>query len=137
MTVVAILSDCEFRSHGYAWNVEIDAERIVTSSGDPEYDACRVLAARGLRGRIDFVDGITGRPRISIASIEVAARYRVADESRDGLRLRLRREAPVATRRGSPRTAPIVHPGTGHLGNPNPVEITHPAGADMRRAAGR
>jgi hypothetical protein len=92
LQVRAILH-CDPHRHGYAWHVEFDGERIVTSSDDPEHDACRILAARGYTGPIEFTDGITGKLRITIPKIEVAALYRMQESAR-GLRLVRRREGP-------------------------------------------
>jgi hypothetical protein len=89
----------------------LGGERIVTSSDDPEHDACRILAARGYTGPIEFTDGITGKLRITIPKIEVAALYRMQESAR-GLRLVRRREGP----RGSPRTAAGDVAGTGDPG---------------------
>jgi hypothetical protein len=36
--------------HGYKYEVALDGEVIVTSSRDPEFDACRELLRRGRRG---------------------------------------------------------------------------------------
>jgi hypothetical protein len=98
---------CDAARHGYAWHVDFDGERIVTGSADPEYDACRPLLARGVAGRVEFIDGRTGRLRFTLASIEAAAGWRMAETAR-GLRLAKRREAP----RGLSRTRLIDPAGT-------------------------
>jgi hypothetical protein len=61
----------------------------------------------------------------------------MADESRDGLRLRSRREAPFPIRRGPLITASIDPPGTRHrpqpdTGLPDPSDTTG-RGVDDRR----
>ena len=74
-------------STGYAYSVIWRGELIVNRSHDPECDAARALLARGYTGTITMLDGKTGTPR-SIINIEKAARHRVSEESRDGLKLR-------------------------------------------------
>jgi hypothetical protein len=52
------------RDHGRRWDVMLYGESIVEGSRDPEHDAARVLASRGLAGRAETVDAITGKPRM-------------------------------------------------------------------------
>ena len=72
---------------GYRYSVICRGELIVDRSRDPECDAARALLARGITGKLTMLDGKTGKPRI-IVDIEKAAKVRVSEESRDGLRFR-------------------------------------------------
>jgi hypothetical protein len=72
---------------GYRYSIICRGELIVDRSHDPECDAARVLLARGITGKLTVLDGKTGKPRI-IIDIEKAAKVRVSEESRDGLRFR-------------------------------------------------
>ena len=72
---------------GYRYSVICRGELIVDRSRDPECDAARALLARGITGKLTMLDGKTGRPR-TIVDIEKAAKVRVSEESRDGLRFR-------------------------------------------------
>jgi len=58
---------------GYCCDVLHDGEVIVRRTRDPEYDAARVLHARGLRGRFRTIDFRTGKPRM-ILDIAKAAK---------------------------------------------------------------
>jgi hypothetical protein len=51
---------------GYRYDVLLDGEVIVHGSRDPEFDAARVLQARGLCGRFRTIDFRTGRPRMEL-----------------------------------------------------------------------
>jgi hypothetical protein len=73
--------------------VEFDGEIIVVCSRDPEHDAARALLAKGIIGKLTFVDANTGKPR-TLIDIEKAAKLTVSEESRDGLRVRKYRESP-------------------------------------------
>jgi hypothetical protein len=68
---------------------------LVERSRDPECDAARALLAKGITGKLTLCDGKTGIPR-TIINIEKAAKLRVADESRKGLRFRIQRGATEA-----------------------------------------
>jgi hypothetical protein len=72
---------------GYVYSVQFNGERVVADSRDPEHDLARVLLARGIIGKLTLCDGKTGAPR-TIIDIEKAARFRVSEENRDGLRIR-------------------------------------------------
>ena len=63
---------------GYRYDALLGNEVIVRRSRDPEYDAARVLHARGLRGRFRTVDFRTGKPRM-ILDIEKAAKLRTVE----------------------------------------------------------
>ena len=69
---------------GYRYDVLLDDEVIVRRSRDPEYDAARVLHARGIRGRFRTIDFRTGKPRM-ILDIEKAAKLRTVERSDTGL----------------------------------------------------
>jgi hypothetical protein len=72
---------------GYLYSVLFQDRLLVSRSKDPECDAARALLAQGVTGKLTMLDGKTGRPR-TIIDIEKAARLRVAEESRDGIRFR-------------------------------------------------
>jgi hypothetical protein len=65
-------------------DVLLDGEVIVHASRDPEFDAARVLHARGLRGRFRTIDFRTGRPRMEL-DIGKAARLRTIERGDSGL----------------------------------------------------
>ena len=67
------------------YSVEFDGEIIVVASRDPELDAARALLAKGITGKLTFVDATTGKPR-SILDIEKAAELTVRENRRDGPR---------------------------------------------------
>jgi hypothetical protein len=72
---------------GYVYSVIHAGQLLVDRSRDPECDAARALASRGITGTLTLLDGKTGRPR-TIIDIEKAARLCTRDESRNGLRFR-------------------------------------------------
>jgi hypothetical protein len=101
-----------------------NGERIVTGSPDPEFDCCRALLARGVSGRVRFIDGRTGRHRSTIADIEAGAQWRTAEEDRRGLR-RKRYEAAVEI---AARMAALRGPGAARIA-PTDCPATHVAPA--------
>ena len=72
---------------GYVFSVVYNGKLLVERSRDPECDAARVLVAKGITGKLTMLDGKTGIPR-TIINIEKAAKLRVAEESKNGLRFR-------------------------------------------------
>jgi hypothetical protein len=48
--IALTLRTISLSGHGYKYEVALDGEVIVPSSRDPEFDACRELVKRGLRG---------------------------------------------------------------------------------------
>jgi hypothetical protein len=72
MTIDVQLRAKWVKGAGYRYDVLLDGEVIVHASRDPEFDAARVLLARGLRGRFRTIDFRTGRPRMEL-DIEKAA----------------------------------------------------------------
>ena len=72
---------------GYRYSVIFRGKLLVERSRDPECEAARALVAKGMTGKLTILDGKTGKPRTTI-DIELAARLRVTEESRDGLRFR-------------------------------------------------
>ena len=72
---------------GYRYSVLFDGKLLVEGSRDPECDAARALHARGLTGKLTLLNGKTGIPRTTI-DIEKAAHQRVAEESKNGIRMR-------------------------------------------------
>lgn len=69
---------------GYRYKVLLDSEIIVRRSRDPEFDAARILQARGHRGRFRTIDSGTGRPRMEL-DIEKAAGLRTIERDVGGL----------------------------------------------------
>jgi hypothetical protein len=83
---------------GYRYSVVFQGKLLVERSRDPECDAARALLAKGITGTLTMFDGKKGKPR-TVIDIEKAARLRVTEESRDGLRFR------NVTPAGNPYTA--------------------------------
>ena len=54
------------RDDYYLYDLAIEGEVIVTGSRTPEFDACRVLAARGLTGKLKIFDSVTGKLRLTL-----------------------------------------------------------------------
>jgi hypothetical protein len=69
---------------GYRYDVLLHGEVIVHRSRDPEYDAARVLHARGLRGWFRTIDFRTGRARMTF-DIERCAKLRTVERDLGGL----------------------------------------------------
>ena len=72
---------------GYVYSVIYDGKLLVERSRDPECDAARALVAKGITGKLTILDGKTGLPR-TIINVAKAAKLRVAEESKNGLRFR-------------------------------------------------
>jgi hypothetical protein len=79
--------------HWYAYDVLLGREIIVSDSRDPEMDLARALLSRGIKGEVTVLDGRTGKAR-TLVNIEKAAKLRVTEEDRDGLRYRKYVEHP-------------------------------------------
>lgn len=69
------------------YSVLFDGKLLVERSRDHECDAARALLAKGYTGKLTMCDGNTGKPR-TIVNIEKAAKVRVTEESKDGIRFR-------------------------------------------------
>src|SRR5262245_37730764 len=65
---------------GYVYSVISNGEVIVSRSADPEFDAARVLLARGITGKLRLLD-MTGKPR-NIVNIAKGAKLRTDDTER-------------------------------------------------------
>ena len=76
------------------YSVSFNGKVLVASSRDPEFDACRALLARGIRGKVKVVDGNTGRHR-STVDIELGAKL-TCEEGPSGPRFVKYRERRVA-----------------------------------------
>jgi hypothetical protein len=59
--------------------VAFNGETIVSNSRIPEFDACRVLLARGLIGTLVLADAVTGKNRLSL-DIERGAKLTVRED---------------------------------------------------------
>ncbi|MGC2410436.1 MAG: hypothetical protein WA441_10700 [Methyloceanibacter sp.] len=68
------------------YGVSFRGEMIVENSRDPELDAARALLARGITGRLNFLDANTGKPRLILKDIEKAAKLTVREDKRRGPR---------------------------------------------------
>jgi hypothetical protein len=55
------------------YDLVINREVIVTGSRTPEFDACRILLARGLTGKVAIFDSTTKKLRLTV-DIEAGAR---------------------------------------------------------------
>jgi hypothetical protein len=86
--------------------VVFDGKLLVDRSRDPECDAARALLAQGFTGKLTLCYGKTGMPR-TIIDIEKAARLRVSEESRDGVRFRRVNPADSPSRPEGCRESPL------------------------------
>jgi hypothetical protein len=93
---------------GYRYDVLLDEEVIVHRSCDPEYDAARVMHARGLRGRFRTIDVRTGRLRMTF-DIERCAKLRTVE--RDRGRLTVAPHLPMSGQDRARLRPPSLHPG--------------------------
>jgi hypothetical protein len=73
------------RDDYYLYDLAIDGEAIVTGSRTPEFDACRVLAARGLTGKLKIFDSVTGKLRLTV-DISAGAGMSVIENRKHGPR---------------------------------------------------
>lgn len=58
---------------------------LVSTSSDPEFDACRVLAGRGLEGAVQFY--FRGKPSLRFKDLREAAQKRVIETAQGGPRV--------------------------------------------------
>ena len=65
------------------YSIIFDGRLLVERSRDPEFDAARALAARGITGTLTLLDGKTGLPRLTL-DIEKAAKLTVREDRRKG-----------------------------------------------------
>jgi hypothetical protein len=79
------------KRHWYAYDVLLDGELIISDSRDPDTDLARALLSRG--GVVTVLDGRTGKAR-TLVNIEKAAKLRLTEEDRNGLRYRKYLEHP-------------------------------------------
>ena len=113
---------------GYRYDVLLDDEVIVRRSRDPEYDAARVLHARGHRGRFRTIDFRTGKPRM-ILDVEKAAKLRTVE--RDDGPPRVMRYRPLTD---GVRALLSLH--TSPQGRDAPVEVAHGNSRPVEAAGG-
>jgi hypothetical protein len=66
---------------GHMWNTTFEGEPLTRLSRDPEHEACRALLARGVTGRVTFIQAKTGTPGLSM-DIEKGARLTVREDGR-------------------------------------------------------
>jgi len=74
------------RDNYYLYDVAYQGETIVSGSRIPEFDACRVLLARGLTGTLVLADAVTGKNRLSL-DIERGAKLTVREDQNRAPRL--------------------------------------------------
>ena len=67
------------RDNYYLYDVVFRGETIVSGSRIPEFDACRVLLARGLTGTLVLTDAVTGKNRLSL-DIQRGAKLTVRED---------------------------------------------------------
>jgi hypothetical protein len=91
------------RRHYYRYDVSLNGQVVVSDSRDPELDASRVLAAKGLTGTAVFIDANTGKHRTTV-DIEKAAKLRTYDDSRGMGFERWKALEPLAVRGHSPES---------------------------------
>ena len=109
-------------------DVLLGGEVIVHRSRDPEYEAARVLQARGHRGRFRTVDFKTGKIRM-ILDIAKAARLRTIERREGGLRVGLHQFMSEGD-----RTRLVAH--RSHQGRPSLARGPHSAGKRPEAAGG-
>jgi hypothetical protein len=66
------------REDYYLYDLALDGEVIVTGSRTPEFDACRILVARGLTGKLVIFDANTRKPRLTV-DIKAGAKLTVKE----------------------------------------------------------
>jgi hypothetical protein len=71
------------RESWYHYDIVFDGETIVAGSITPEFDACRVLLARGLTGKLDIFDAVTKKLCMTV-DIEKGARLTVGETRKAG-----------------------------------------------------
>ena len=74
------------RDNYYLYDVAYQGETIISGSRIPEFDACRVLLARGLTGTLVLTDAVTGKNRLSL-DIERGAKLTVREDQNRAPRL--------------------------------------------------
>ena len=87
--------------HWYVYDMLLGGEIIVADSRDPEHDLARALVARGIKGKVEVLDGKTGKLR-STVNIEAAAKLSVSSD--------------LHRRKWKPLEGFAVHPRTGESG---------------------
>ncbi|MEO9299014.1 hypothetical protein [Devosia alba] len=60
------------------FSTSLDRQPVVIRSTTPFFDSCRVLASWGFTGKVQFVDAVTGTPRMSM-SIPAGAKLTIED----------------------------------------------------------
>lgn len=74
------------RDDYYLYDLAIDGEVVIPGSRTPEFDACRVLLARGLIGKLEIFDAVTRKLRLTV-DIEAGAKLAVLENRNHGPRL--------------------------------------------------
>jgi hypothetical protein len=87
------------REDGYLYDIVFDGETIIHRDRLPEHNAARVLVARGLKGKLVFLDAKTGKERLIFDDIETAAKWTVLENKNQGPRLVRWKPFPATRRR--------------------------------------
>jgi hypothetical protein len=94
---------------GYRYDVLLYGSVIVHRSRDPEYEAARVLHARGLRGRFRTIDYQSGKHRMTL-DIEKCAKLRTVERDHGGLTVE--RHLPMSDDNKTRLRPPSLHQGS-------------------------
>lgn len=81
-------------------------ERLLENSRDPEYEVCRVLASRGLRGKLAVWEKDPLRIVWVTEDIEAASKLSVTEGRKTSLRVVPHKPPPMGSKR-----PPCTHPG--------------------------
>ena len=85
-TLQVIRLELHTHEHG-RYSITFEDETLVSRVRDPEHDAARELLTRGIRGKAETIDAVTGTPRLRF-DIEAFAGTCVEETSERGLRVR-------------------------------------------------
>lgn len=81
------IAPVKITSRGQGYSVSFNGETIITSTRNPEFDACRHLVELGYQGRMEMWDNERPYPRMVVHDIEKAARLTVSETERHGPRI--------------------------------------------------
>jgi hypothetical protein len=87
-----------FTSGGARYRVEHMGQTLIESARDPEFDTCRALLARGVRGTLAIYSPGSSVPRMRV-DIEVGAKLTSIDNATKGPRIGRYRPRPNSVER--------------------------------------